>query len=54
MKENTISCEWDLTIGWLAPHFKQDRLIPIAIWNIEESLFQHKLQKQPFLAEKWL
>ena len=37
MKENTISWEWNLAIGWLAPHFKQNRRISIVIWNIEQS-----------------
>ena len=54
MKKNTISCECDLAIGWLAPHFKQIRRISIAIWNIEESWFQYQLQQEPFLAENWL
>ena len=53
MKENTISWEWNLAIGRVAPHFKQNHRISIAIWNIEESWVQYKLQKQPFLAKNW-
>ena len=45
--------EWNLAIGWFAPHFKQSRRISIAIWNIEESWFQYKLQEELFLARNW-
>ena len=31
MKENHITWEWNIAIGWLTPHFKQNRRISIAI-----------------------
>ena len=56
-KGSHISWEWKIAIGWLTPHFKQNRCISIAIWNIKQSGLQYQLQKQPFFSEnrlKWL
>ena len=53
-KGSHISWEWKIAIGWLTPHFKQNRCISIAIWNIKQSGLQYQLQKQSFLARTWL
>ena len=51
---NTISWEWNLAVGWLIPHFKQNHRIFIVIQNIKQSLCQYPLQKQPFSFKNWL